>query len=740
MTIGRRRLSHLPALDGFRGVAVVAVLLFHAGFGWAQGGFLGVTAFFVLSGFLITSLLLVERDGTGSVDLRAFWGRRARRLVPAALVLIGLVIAYLALGARHAPIGVVGDGLAAATWVANWRFVFTHQSYAGLFSDPSPFQHMWSLAVEEQFYVVLPLLAFVLLGRGRGPARRRRFGLVVAGAVLASTVAAAALHSSGGAPGRAYYGTDTRAAEPLVGVLLALLLVGPHGWRVWSGRLRAAVLDVLGLASVAGLGALVVLVGERSDVLYRGGFLLAAVLSAVVIAAAVQEGTVVGRVLRAAPLVGAGRVSYGAYLYHWPVFLWITHRTTGLDPLPLLGVRVAVTFALATASYILIERPVRAGRIPGRIGVVGWANATVGLLAGLLVVTTGAPAPSGALLGAGPIGPAPPPPVVATSSGASTSTELATTSTSTATAHGSGVSRSRPDATTPAPASSSSTVVQPWSGAPGGDAVLGAPPAGPAPAPPNSSSSTPAAGAPSGPPPLKVAVVGDSMADGLAKGLDGWSRTHNVVVYNLAVPGCPISRGGGDRRFPNGSSFPVQDLCAWWNDPSSDRSTKFASFSPDVVVMQDGMNELPDRKLPSWPDYRHAGDPRFDSWLLNEYSAAADTFTRRGATLLNLNAVCADWETMGNSWADYTKNSDGDRRVAALDQISRTMAATGTRLGDLNAELCPNGKFTQTVAGVEDARPDGYHLSDAAAAAVATKWLGPMVLQAAGRPSPPPSS
>jgi hypothetical protein len=148
--------------------------------------------------------------------------------------------------------------------------------------------------------------------------------------------------------------------------------------------------------------------------------------------------------------------------------------------------------------------------------------------------------------------------------------------------------------------------------------------------------------------------------------------------------------------------------------------------------MQDGMNELPDRKLPSWPDYRHTSQPQFDNWLLNQYSDAAKTLTAHGAKLLLLNAVCADWETMGQSFAGYADNSDGDRRVRSLDTTTAGMTTTGVKQGDLQSHLCPNGTFTQSIDGVDNARPDGYQLSKDASTAVATKWLGPLVIQTQG--------
>ena len=174
----RPTLRHVPALDGLRGLAVAAVVAYHAGFGWARGGFLGVSAFFTLSGYLITSLLLVEWDGTGRVSLREFWGRRFRRLLPAALAVIaGVVVAARFLADSGQLADLRGDVLAGLGYVANWRFVLDDRSYGDLFTGPSPLQHLWSLAIEEQFYVLFPLLTVGLLRIGGG--RRRVLGVTL---------------------------------------------------------------------------------------------------------------------------------------------------------------------------------------------------------------------------------------------------------------------------------------------------------------------------------------------------------------------------------------------------------------------------------------------------------------------------------------------------------------------------------------------------------------------------------
>ena len=230
-----RRARYVPALDGLRALAILAVLAFHGGMPWAHGGFLGVDAFFVLSGYLITSLLLAEWEQTGRIDLAAFWERRARRLLPALL----LMVAVVTLGARALlPAEELrllrGDGLAALFYVANWRMILRGGDYFAQTASPSPLEHTWSLGIEEQFYLAWPLLvAACLWGRVAVAARRaalRRAILLCAIGVAVSTVLLAALYRAED-PGRAYYGTDTRGASLLIGAGLAILLA-----RHWTGR------------------------------------------------------------------------------------------------------------------------------------------------------------------------------------------------------------------------------------------------------------------------------------------------------------------------------------------------------------------------------------------------------------------------------------------------------------------------------------------------------------------------
>ncbi|MFP5577813.1 MAG: acyltransferase family protein [Acidimicrobiia bacterium] len=369
----RPTLAHVPALDGLRGLAVLAVVAYHAGFAGAQGGYLGVSAFFTLSGFLITSLLLVEWSGCGGVSLRGFWARRFRRLLPAAVAVIaGVVVAATFLADSGQLADLRGDVVAGLGYVANWRFVLEERSYGELFTGPSPLQHLWSLAIEEQFYVAFPLLAVGLLRIGRG--RRWVLGAAFVPMLVASV--AWSVHLSGSVAGvaRAYYDTGARAAELLAGVLLALAVAGrterlAHHRRLVSGA---------GALALAGLLVAWAVVPQSSPALPGGGFAVHAAAVVLVLLAAHVPGAVSG-LCAVAPLRLLGRVSYGVYLIHWPVFVWVDADGLGHDGVVLLATRVAITATLTAASFHLLEQPIRRRRAPiGRRGMaVGFASVVV---------------------------------------------------------------------------------------------------------------------------------------------------------------------------------------------------------------------------------------------------------------------------------------------------------------------------------------------------------------------------
>ncbi|MGH8982247.1 MAG: acyltransferase family protein, partial [Acidimicrobiales bacterium] len=392
----------MPALDGIRAVAVAAVLLYHGGVSWLPGGFFGVDTFFVLSGFLITSLLLGEWHRTGTIRLRRFWGRRARRLLPALLAVVLFVVCYAAYAVPSDTYpGIRGDALSAIFYVANWHFVLSGSNYFAQTALASPLTHTWSLAIEEQFYLLWPLVVLATLRLARRPLRALWWASVIGAG--ASGLEMALLARTGASVTRLYYGTDTHAQSLLVGTALAVALFGLRhrqadataGPRDLSTRSRKAV-ALAGFGGAAGLVLMWGTVGFGSALLFQGGFLLASISAAAVLLAAVSiPNGALARALSVAPLRFLGRISYGIYLWHYPLFIWLDGARTGLQGVALLALRVAVTVCVATVSFFLLERPIRHGGLLA--GWRGWAAApiAVGLSATVVVLAT-----SGASLGA----------------------------------------------------------------------------------------------------------------------------------------------------------------------------------------------------------------------------------------------------------------------------------------------------------------------------------------------------
>ena len=346
----RTALNHVPGLDGLRGLAVAGVLLFHSG-GLLRGGYLGVDLFFVLSGFLITSLLVAEERATGRIDLRAFWIRRARRLLPALLSLMPAIALYAKLFAQPGELRMLrADALATLGYVANWRAILAHRSYWEMFVAPSPLEHTWSLAIEEQFYLVWPLVVVGVMAVAR---REKARALVLVSLVLTG-VSMLAMVLLAGNPTRVYMGTDTRGAAILMGAALGasgLTQPSQKGARALQGAGCVAVL-VLAIAWLR--------LDGQSEWLYRGGFWLTELAALVLVACATRvPGGLVARGLSFAPFRRLGEISYGVYLWHWPIYVVLSEERTGLSSWRLLAARLLLTLVVAIVSYRFFERPIR---------------------------------------------------------------------------------------------------------------------------------------------------------------------------------------------------------------------------------------------------------------------------------------------------------------------------------------------------------------------------------------------
>jgi peptidoglycan/LPS O-acetylase OafA/YrhL len=366
-----------------RALAVIAVLLYHADLAWIPGGFLGVEVFFVISGYLITALLLAEWRQRGRIDLKTFWLRRARRLLPALYVLLVTTLAFAVVFLPGEIAGLRGDVVAALGYVTNWYLIFGQESYFEAVGRPSLLQHLWSLAVEEQFYLIWPPILALGLCIGATRLRRRRVLTVVIFGAVASAMAMALLYVPGVDPSRIYYGTDTRATGLLCGAALAFLwspgdkyrpsearhhrlgLPGRSRFRRRWGWTAPLLLDIVGFAALGALVWFCVNLGEFQPFLYSGGFALVGTATTATIMAVVHPHSVIGsRFLGSAPLRWVGVRSYGIYLWHWPVFM-VTRPDLDvpIDGLPLLALRLSATVVLADLSYRYIETPIRRGAL-----------------------------------------------------------------------------------------------------------------------------------------------------------------------------------------------------------------------------------------------------------------------------------------------------------------------------------------------------------------------------------------
>jgi peptidoglycan/LPS O-acetylase OafA/YrhL len=409
----RRGQRYMPGLDGLRALAVLAVIAYHLRFRWAPGGLLGVGVFFTLSGYLITDLLLAQW-ARGERRLGEFWLRRARRLLPALFAMLAVVAAWVTVAGPPQPVPLRDAVTAAMLYVSNWWLIFQHVSYFALFGPPSPLNHLWSLGVEEQFYIAWPFLLLLgvhLVREAPSPSgvRSRLAGVTLALAV-ASAVAMALLYRPGFDPSRVYYGTDTRAFELLVGAALAM---------VWpSRRLRPDVavgarrlLDAMGIAGLIGIVLLIWRTSQYSAFLYHGGFVLLTLATALVVAALAHPACKLGPVLGWRPLRWIGVRSYGIYLWYFPIIVLTTPAADHGTDLLRDALQVAATFAVAALSWRFVEEPVRHGALarlwahvrsggwrPQAIPRRGWA-ALAGSFSVLAVAGAGM-----AGLGPGPVG------------------------------------------------------------------------------------------------------------------------------------------------------------------------------------------------------------------------------------------------------------------------------------------------------------------------------------------------
>ena len=722
MRVARSPFVHLPALDGLRGLAIAAVLLFHAGWRLSAGGFLGVSTFFTLSGYLITARLLHDHRQTGRIDLVAFWGRRIRRLIPAAVGAVALVVILAAWVVPAFRVNLIGDVGAALGEVANWRFWVAGRSYSALFRQPSPLLHFWSLAIEEQFYLVFPVLAWLVLVVGRRS--QRTFAAVVA-AVTAVCVATALWAGASGRTALAYYGTPMRAAEILVGALLAMAPIGrPTNVRASA---KARLLPVYALAAC---GVLWVAATTQQSWVYHGGLVAYSLLSAVVIVGCLRPGPV-RRWLSARPLRWLGRISYGVYLYHWPLYQWLSPARTRMAVGPLFALRITASLAAAVLSYHLLEQPIL------RRARFGWGRArrfaiplvtTMGCIVLAAIVIAGGRQQSTAASFGGIL------PAVALAGDIATPSASSTVGTAPADDKAIDTSSSAPAAGSTPPTGSAPVSTGPVTSIP---TVTSSPVATSATASTAATTVATTAAAPSttaAPAPTRISMFGDSTAMLATYGLEIWAKTNGAAALDGAGTrlGCGIGRGGRVRTAQYGEG-PTNPECDAW---PTRWPAVLAKRPADVAVIMVGPWDITDRVIPNDDQWRAPGDPVYDQYLKGEMEAAVDLLSSRVGMVVWLTNPLLDFGRADNPPPATPYPVSDPARTHRYNEILHEVAAErpALHLVDLAAWMrtLPGGELDPNI------RPDGVHFSKPGAVEVAG-WLGPELLGLVGRTVPTPT-
>ncbi|WP_425415411.1 acyltransferase family protein [Paenibacillus glacialis] len=349
---------YMPGLDGLRALSVIAVIAYHLDLGWAQGGLLGVGIFFVLSGYLITDQIVSRWQKDRRLDLKDFWMRRARRLLPAMFVMLAFTALWLLLFDRSRLAALQGDFISVTLYFNNWWLIFHNVSYFESFGPPSPIGHLWSLAIEEQFYLIWPLVIIVGLRLARQ--RGKLIVMTLAGAFI-SALAMALIYQPGSDPSRVYYGTDTRVFALLIGAALAFAWPSQNLTREISRRSR----NILDLSGAIGLLVIILMIwrtNEYGEFLYYGGLVLLSILSAIVIAVLAHPASRLAKVMGCKPLRWIGVRSYSIYIWHYPVIILTnpTVDTGGFDGVRVL-LQLGASILLAALSWKFIEEPIRHG-------------------------------------------------------------------------------------------------------------------------------------------------------------------------------------------------------------------------------------------------------------------------------------------------------------------------------------------------------------------------------------------
>jgi peptidoglycan/LPS O-acetylase OafA/YrhL len=652
--------TYRPFLDGLRAVAILGVLVYHLDRDWLPGGFLGVDIFFVLSGYLITMLLLAEQRQTGRIHLPSFWARRIRRLLPALLVMLVVMAVLIDLRGDPLVLGQArGDLLSTLFYFANWHFISTGQSYFAQFVAVSPDRHTWSLAIEEQFYLVWPIVVALILARFRP----RTLAVVAATVAVASALWMVVLFDPAD-PSRAYYGTDSRIFEILIGTLLAIGMAGPLRDRI--GRVGRRVAP----AALVALVAAFALLADDNGFYYHGGAVLVC-LAAAGLLAGLEAGSPIDRLLSVRPMVLIGLVSYGMYLWHFPIITFV-NEWFGPTSLPAgAALATGLTLAATAISYVVVERPIR------RRGMLFRLKLTPSRLARIVPVASGAVA----LV------------IVATTLGA--------------------VENPIWDA---AGNVNAITIATP------GPAAALATAADGSPASPNASAPSAGPAATSiGGPGWTIGAVGDSVMVSMGGALQKEATDRGWRFVSAAEAACPV---GYQQLYQTDGTT----LASCSNVRTLHQ--QLLATKPDVILWHDLQSSLA-RRSPTGA-LLQPGTKAWETALLAEWTSVLDDFLASGAQVVILLPPLRSQQVAGcGAVADQTRceiiqSEDTNIRRATNDFFADLNGRAGVYLIEVDSLLCPAGYPCPGYVDGVQVRFPGYDQTHFTAAGAA--WFAPQLL------------
>jgi peptidoglycan/LPS O-acetylase OafA/YrhL len=674
--MSRQTITYQPALDGTRALAVAAVLLFHGRVSWMSGGYLGVSVFFTLSGYLITALLLAEHANSGRVNATAFYTRRARRLLPAGLVCVVGVCLMAGEGWFRGIANLRRDVLGAIFQVFNWVKLGSGESYADLNAARAglkrPLDHYWSLAIEEQFYWLWPLTFIGLLALARH--RRRLSPLVSVGILTGLSAIAAPVIAQVWGPDAAYWATPARICEILAGAFVACWVRSRHT----NHRELPARISLLAPVAIGALAAGCVLFPDGRGPAYEGAMPLVAAASAALIIGLQADGRL-RTLLSTRPFVGLGKISYGVYLYHWPIFVLIDRKAWDMPVGEVLVIKCAITLGVAIASYYLIERPIRTANwmLPRRTLVAALAGTAVVAFVALTIVPTASKyygvdsaAAAQAAIDTGSVEP-----LVPLTTSTTTTVHVAVGATTTTTA---------PAVTVPAITTTTELAVPPR--------------------------------------PVRIVVVGDSTAEATGAGVVAWAAANPEYAQVTLVtgPGCGLVLGGylelttGERDVTAECGQYVSEIVP----------ARVAELHPDVVMVMSTVWDVQDRKLTHNGPLLSPMDPAVEATMSASLAKFTDGLLAEGVPRVVWVAAPIPLPSLAGG---EDKQAQPDRH-AVLHRVIESIAHTrpAVRVIDLAAWL-----RDQPIGTDREARIDGVHWTSDASLKIAEEFLGAALVQAA---------